>query len=143
MSASPASAVPAGPTPTALRLVCRGATLSASQASRVKPPCGLDGWSTDEAADVALLLGRVRDTPTLDDIATQIPDPSTLRPGTLVVVLGELEADHGLLGRLLGTKATAPRALRNSALLALGYERIGGAVDPKTGHDLAWGYVRP
>jgi hypothetical protein len=134
------------PKPVALRLA-RASPAAPARAARVTPPCGLSKWSEADDADVALLLGRPHPpaTPTLAEITAQIlaqADPSSLRPGTLVVVLGELEPMGALLGRLLRRKVRAARALRSSALLALGYERLGGGVDPRTGDDLAWGYVR-
>ena len=124
------------PSPTALRLVCR------TRGTRVSVPFGLPAWSDDEDADIGLLLdgapsGRA---PTVQEIAAQIPAPDALRPGTLVVVLGDLPPGRVLLGRWLGTHAHASRAARCSALLALGYEHLGGGVDPQSGHDLAWGY---
>ncbi len=126
------------PRPTALRLVCR------TRGARLSPPLGLARWSDDEDADVALLLDGARSghTPTLPEIAAQLPDPAALRVGTLLVVLGDLEPGRLLLGRWLGSRAHAPRAARCAALLALGYERLGGGIDPRSGQDLAWGYVR-
>jgi hypothetical protein len=135
MSAMPSAPLPS---PTALRLVCL------SRGTRVSPPLGLAAWSEDERADLALLLDgpRAGPTPTLPETAAQIPDPGSLRSGTLLVVLGDLPPGRALLGRWLGPRAHVPRAVRCSALLALGYERLGGGVDPRSGQDLAWGYVR-
>jgi len=126
------------PTPGALRLLGR------ARPGRVRPPLGLASWAGD-AVDVAILLPRppADRSASLDEIAAEIPEPSTLAPGTLVLVLGEVEPPETLLGRWLGGKKVVPRADRCSALLARGYERIGGGVDVATGHDLAWGYVRP
>jgi hypothetical protein len=122
------------PTAAALRLVSR------PTGARVKPPLGLTRWS-DDATDIALLLAHpnASDTPTLAEVADALPDPSTLTPGALVIVLGEL-APRGPLG-WLGSRVRVPRHVRSSALLAKGYTSIGGAVDPKTGGDLAWGYA--
>jgi hypothetical protein len=124
------------PSPAALRLVSR------AEAPKLKPPMGLARWDAD-ANDRALLLDRpsTGDAPTLEEVAAQIPLPGTLTAGTMVVVLGDAAPASALLGRLLGARVRIPRHLRASALLAAGYTRIGGAVDPKTGNDLAWGYA--
>ncbi len=128
------------PSPTALRLVRTGGGPSSAA-----PPFGLKGWSDADDADVALLLARPRnpDVPTLAEIAAQVPLATTLRPGTLLVVLGDFEAGTGLLGRLLGGNAKAPRVLRCTALLAQGYTRLGAATDPSSRQELTWGVYAP
>jgi hypothetical protein len=73
-------------------------------------------------------------------IAEQIPDPDTLRAGTLVVILGDVARDQSWVGRLFhGTRVL--RSIRSSALLSRGYVRLGAGTDPQSGQDLAWGYV--
>jgi hypothetical protein len=76
-------------------------------------------------------------------IASQIPHARELRPGTLVMVAEEADGgDAGLLGRFLKSRrAHVARAIRCSALLARGYTRLGGAEDPKSRTDLAWGFA--
>jgi hypothetical protein len=94
---------------------------------------------------VAVLLDRPASgaSPTLDEVVDQLPPPSTLAAGTLVIVLGDAAPSGALLGRWLGGRVRIPRHLRSSALLALGYTRLGGGVDGVGGkrRDLAWGYV--
>jgi hypothetical protein len=130
------------PKPRALRLV---PAPSGAQV-RLPVPCGLAAWSDADDADIAIVLTRGEaDLPTLEETVAQLPEPETLPEGRLVVVLGELRPSTSLTARLerwLGsTKARVPRALRTSALLARGYERLGAGKD-QVGHDLAWGYVR-
>jgi hypothetical protein len=123
------------PTPAALRTV-------SGKSVRVAPPFGLAGWSETPEGDLAVVLRSPGSaTPTLADVAAQVPDSATLPPGTLLVILGELEPSGALLARWLGRNVRVARALRTSTLLAFGYERLGGGVDPASGHDLAWGYV--
>jgi hypothetical protein len=133
------TAFPGPPLPavSALRLVAKATK------PRIKVPFGLTTWSTEPAAAVAVLLRRTPfgDSPSLGEIVPQLPAPSTLAPGSLVVIFGELEPHGAILGRWLGSKGSTPRADRCSALLALGYERIGGGVDAKTLQDLAWGFT--
>jgi len=124
------------PTPSRMRLVARARGL------KVKPPFGLAQWDAD-ADDRAVVLDRPPsgDVPTLEAIAAQLPLPATLPGGALLVVLGDAAPPDALLGRLLGGRLRIARHLRASVLLALGYTRIGGYVDPRTGVDLAWGYA--
>lgn len=132
MSAS----APPLPGPAALRLLSRG------PGSHVKPPLGLARWD-DAARDVALLLDRPPRgvAPRVDEIVAQLPLPSTLEAGALIVILGDVASPGALLGRWLGARVRVPRHRRSSALLARGYVRLGGGVDPKNGSDLAWAYV--
>jgi hypothetical protein len=75
-------------------------------------------------------------------VAAQIPEPATLASRAAVVVLGATARKGGRLARWLGPRAVVvPRALRCTALLARGYVRIGGGIDPDTGADLAWGWA--
>jgi hypothetical protein len=130
------------PKPATLRLVDGDA--------RLTPPCGVASWSLAEDADLVVVASGA----SLDLVAARLPRPETLRPGTLVLLIGAASAGGGRgggtaggLGSFLGrwgraTTARSPRALRTSALLAAGYERLGGGVDPTSGHDLAWGYAK-
>ncbi len=130
--------LPPLPTPARLRLVAADRTL----ASRVRPPLGLRAFSDEDDADVALVLRRTDAPPAPDEIAGQVPPPAQLRGGTLLVVLPELAPAATLLGRLFSPRVLVSRAARSSALLAVGYTRLGGGVDAK-GRDLAWGYAPP
>jgi hypothetical protein len=72
-----------------------------------------------------------------------LPDPSTLDPGQLVIVLPDLVGEKSLASSVLsvlGRKKVVPRAVRCSALVARGYVRVGAGVDPATKEDLAWGF---
>jgi hypothetical protein len=127
------------PSPKALRLVCRGARPS------LKVPFGLT-WSTDETADVAVVLQRASvggeaGEPMVSEIREQLPRPESLANGTLVLVLADLGSQNPIL-RILAPKARVGRAARATALLAAGYTELGGGVDRKTGHDLVWGTAR-
>jgi hypothetical protein len=102
------------------------------------PPLGLTAWSDSSARDVAILLDRAA---TVDEVAEQIPRASERPAGSLVVVLGELASSGARLARWLRPRARVERSLRSTALLARGYERLGGALDSKTGIDVAWGYA--
>jgi hypothetical protein len=87
--------------------------------------------SAKEAADVA-------------SVARALPDPTTLDPGTKVIVLGALKEAPSLASRLLSAfgraKTDVPRVLRCTALVARGYVRVGAAEDAN-GRDLAFGHV--
>jgi hypothetical protein len=128
------------PKPASLRRV------SKAPSPRASPPLGVGAWSGEDAEGVVVVLtppglGR---TPTIEEAVLEVPPPSSLAGGTLVVVLPHLETGQGLLGRLLSRrrgKTLVARSVRCGALLLSGYERIGGGVDPKEGDDLAWGYA--
>jgi hypothetical protein len=120
------------PTP---RLPAAPTSLRLRGPSGIRPPLGLARFS-DEAVDLAVALGSAHD---LDDVVRQIPPCESLPGGALVVVLEDLGEAHGGIARWLRPKGHAPAPLRASALLARGYERIGGGVDPKTGQSLVWG----
>lgn len=87
--------------------------------------------STKEAADVV-------------SVARALPDPSSLEPGTKVIVLGEPKEAPSFASRLLSAfgrgKNDVPRVLRCTALVARGYVRVGASED-KNGRDLAFGHV--
>jgi hypothetical protein len=105
-------------------------------APRAKPPFGLKEW-TEEANAFAVALGASSED--VASIARQIPAASSVAPGTLVVVLGEAAPGDGLFARFRGATKIA-RARRGSALLARGWVRVGGGVDPVSGSDLAWAW---
>jgi len=125
------------PRPTALRLVSR------TEGAKTKPPLGVSSWTDDPNAAVALLLARSAGAVgmTVEEVARQLPLPTTLAPGTLVLVLGVLAPNRSGIGRWLEPTIRIPRYLRGSALLAAGYARLGGGTDPLGGGDLAWGYA--
>lgn len=119
------------PAPPSLRLVFQGERPS------LKVPFGLRAWGKDEDPDVVVLLERAAGSVELSerDILSQLP--TTMSPGALCVLLGELRPE-GLLG-FLAPRAKVGRAARATALLAAGYTQLGGGVDAKTGQDLVWG----
>ncbi len=133
------------PEVSALRLV-RAASRSWRPPS---PPFGLASWSLAEDAPLAILLdtdGTSEARPRvalhqLETLAAQIPLADGLPAGSLVVVLGEADAPGGMLARVTRGRARVSRSTRATALLARGYARIGAAVDPESGQDLAWGYA--
>jgi hypothetical protein len=126
------------PSPSSLRLLFRGTRPS------LKPPFGLAAWSDDEAADIVVALEHAKvggDTgePLAGEILPQLPVCETLRRGALVIVLADVGASSGFL-RFLVPRAKVSRAARAAALLAAGYVQLGGGLEPKSGHDLVWGY---
>ena len=140
------------PEVTALRLV----RVSSRTGRAPSPPLGLRSWSLAEDASLAILLdaedgtsqappGRgLRQAGTSSSVpfwAAQIPLAEELPGGCLVMVLGEADAPRGVLARVTRKRPRVPRSVRATALLARGYARIGAALDPKTGQDLAWGYA--
>jgi hypothetical protein len=72
-------------------------------------------------------------------VTSQLPDPTALVPGQLVVVLPRGAPAEEWLGRLVAKRSWAAGATRATALLALGYCRIGAGVDPASRLDLVWG----
>jgi hypothetical protein len=101
----------------------------------VTPPSRESACTVSLAAEHAASLAAARDA---------LPDPATLEPGSLVVVLPALAGEKSLASSVLsafGRKKIAPRAVRCSALVARGYVRVGAGVDPTTKEDLAWGYA--
>jgi hypothetical protein len=122
------------PSPATVRLV--GAPASRA----LRPPLGIRAWSNEGAAVAVCLPRASAEARDVDSIAGHLPDPATLPPGTLVVVLADVAPHPMLLGRLLASSPRVGRELRTSALLARGYARLGGGVDAR-GQDLAWGYA--
>lgn len=136
-------ALPPGPPPR-IRLV------RASPRSTRPPavPFGLASFDPEASEAIAVVLDVPGDWPAsgygdVARVAAQIPDAASLAPGALVLVLAD--ADGGppsLLGRFLKLRrARVARAIRGSALLALGFTRIGAGVDPQTALDLVWAYA--
>ena len=129
------------PLPKTLRLIC-------ARPLRGKPPpvpFGLH-WSEAAGGGVGVVLDLPEAWPSsgfgdVGAIAAQLPDPASLAPGQLVVVLPRGAPKSAWLGRLPGRRAWAAGAVRGSALLARGYLGIGAAVDPKTRMDLVWAYA--
>lgn len=74
-----------------------------------------------------------------------LPDPSALEPGTLVIVGAEARTTERSLMRsvlgALGRKQSVPRSARCTALVVRGYIRVGAGIDPDTDADLCWGYA--
>jgi hypothetical protein len=92
---------------------------------------------------VVLLDASGGDLANLAAVAAQIPSAETLVSATPVMVLGEAAAPGPGWSRLFGLgRPKVARALRCGALLVRGYVNIGGALDPATGSDIAWGWSR-
>jgi hypothetical protein len=78
-------------------------------------------------------------------VAAQLPDPKELPDGALVLVHESGRPPTTLWGRLAQagrfwrSLPTAHRAVRCTALLALGYRDVGVARDPRTQEEIAWG----
>jgi hypothetical protein len=126
------------PRPDAIRLWTR-----ATLATPPSPPLGLRSWSLEAAALVVLLDASGGDLANLAAVAAQIPSAETLASATPVMVLGEAAAPGRSWSRLFGLgRPKVARALRCGALLVRGYVNIGGALDPATGSDIAWGWSR-
>ena len=106
------------------------------------PPLGLRGFD-ERAADVAVFLDldpAASDRAQVDLAAAQIPAAAEIARGRVVIVLPERAVPTGILARLFGGgRASIPRAVRATALLARGYGGIAAALDPKTDLDLVWG----
>ncbi len=118
----------------ALRLIA-----PTSRATVPKPPLGLAGWS-DTADAIAILLDTAGDADPrgIAGVAAQLPEASTLPPGTPVFVLGTAAAVRSFW-RPFARGAAIPRASRCTALLARGYVDIGA--EEVDGDDLAWGHA--
>lgn len=83
-----------------------------------------EGWPSDGFGTVAELMQL-------------LPEPSELSPGAWIVVSPSPPADTSL-ARFFRRKPRAHLAVRCAALLAKGYEHVGGGKD-KRGNELAWG----
>jgi hypothetical protein len=117
-----------------LRLIGR-----ASRAALPRPPLGLAAWSA--AADaIAVLVNAATDADvhSVAGVAAQLPEASTLPPGTPVFVLGTAAAVRSFW-RPFARGVPIPRASRCTALLARGYIDIGA--EEVDGDDLAWGHA--
>lgn len=96
-----------------------------------------------DAVRVTVTEGDARDASTL---AAALPDPSSLPPGTRVIVAADAASSRSFAGRLFATLARTqgiPRVVRCTALLLRGYDEVGGGLDPETSADLAWGRRAP
>lgn len=99
---------------------------------------------SNEARAAARTVSLGDDATTVARIMEMLPAPSSLEPGTLVLVPGQSTSHARSLVKsvlaVFGRTKTVPRALRCSALLARGYVDVGAAEDDA--HvDLAWGRV--
>jgi hypothetical protein len=83
-------------------------------------------WPADGLGPIATLIA-------------QLPDPTDLPKGALVVVHAGARPAGGLSRWLGFTRKNAHRAVRCTALLARGFKGIGAAVDPQTSEELTWG----
>jgi hypothetical protein len=92
------------------------------------------GWPADGLGPVATIL-------------SQLPDPTELSAGALVVVRDAEKPPHGFRRLVRGVQTLwrklprAHAAVRCTALLARGYRDIGSRLDPRTGEALVWGFV--
>ena len=96
-----------------------------------------------DADAIAIVLGPA-DASSPAAIARILPEPSTLEPGTLVVVLPNVIEPPSLTSRLrsaFGRGPVAPRAVRASALVSRGYINVAAGLDPASRSDLVWGYA--
>jgi hypothetical protein len=137
---SPVILLPSPP-PRALRLACVRPV-----GRPPRPPFGLSAWTEASDACIGVLLDLPDAWPTsgfgeADVVARQLPDPTSLSAGQLVVVLPRGAPAGEWLSRLLGKRAWAAGAIRATALLARGYRRIGAGFDPVSHYDLVWGYA--
>jgi hypothetical protein len=121
------------PRPDAIRLLTR-----ARAGKPPKPPLGLRAWSPEAAAIALLLDARTGDPRGVHEVVAQVPQASTLAPGTILIVLGTA-ANERPFWRLFARGVEVPRAVRCSALVARGYVDVGGGRDESSGGDLAWG----
>lgn len=121
------TASPAFPKPSSLRVVGAGG-------SAFKGPAPFGASLKDDGAGVLVVLGDVR---TPQEVALAVPPG--LPKGTLVV-LPPTAHKKGFFASL-GGRATIPRELRASALLAYGCVGIAAGTDPSSALDLVWGVV--
>jgi hypothetical protein len=136
----PAKVFPLHPLPRALRLSCRRAFGKAP-----RPPFGLEAWSESDDAGICILLDLPASWPSSgfgdpEVVLEQVPDPRSLAPGQIVVVLGRGAPRPEWLGRLLAKRTWVSPATRATALLSGRYQRIGAGLDPQTRSDIVWGY---
>lgn len=108
-----------------------------------RPPFGLRAWSGGPGACVAVLLDVPLEWPgsgfgDVGLVAAQLPDPASLEPAQLVVVLPRSASNGPWLTRLIHRPAWIAGAIRSSALLARGYVGISAGFDPRSRQDLVW-----
>ena len=103
-------------------------------------PLGATFLPEAEARAVALGPADVRDVAA---VARALPDPESLGPDVLVVVLPSVIEPPSIGNRLravLGRGRVVSRALRASALVSRGYVRVAAGIDGETRTDLVWGF---
>jgi hypothetical protein len=71
-------------------------------------------------------------------VASQLPDPASLDPAQILVVLPRSAFTGPWLARLIHRPAWIAGAVRASALLARGYMGISAGFDPRGRQDLVW-----
>jgi hypothetical protein len=101
-------------------------------------PFGHGAWSNDEPAQAVVVA--LEPSEDIAVLAAQLPDPASLAPRTLLVVLAG-EPPRGLIGRLFARSATISRRARAAALLVRGYVEIAAGNDAARDLDLVWGYT--
>ncbi|HSO39869.1 MAG TPA: hypothetical protein VLT33_45390 [Labilithrix sp.] len=139
MSAGPIAHDPGAPPPRVKTLRLVGPAAGHAR-GRFVAPLGATFLPDAEAQAVALGPADVAD---VASVARALPDPDSLGPGVLVVVLPNVVEPPSLGGRLLavlGRGRTVSRALRSSALVSRGYVRVAAGIDVETRTDLVWGF---
>jgi len=92
------------------------------------------GWPSDGFGAIAIIAG-------------QLPDPKELPDGAVVLVREAARPPRTWWARLIASaqvwrrRPTAHRAVRCTALLALGYRDVSIGHDPRTAEAVAWGVV--
>jgi hypothetical protein len=105
--------------------------------SQARAPFGLARLTDDGEAWLVALT----DAHSVAAAAAELPLPSALDPGTLMVILPHAPAQGGLLS-LFSSGRSASRSVRAGALLVRGYVELGACIDPHTKLDLVWGRAR-
>jgi hypothetical protein len=88
-------------------------------------------WAPDGIGPIAALIA-------------QLPDPSSLPTGGLIVVRDSGPPSRGIrrlvhaIGGLWKKPRRAHASVRCTALLARGYREIAASTDPRTGEELVW-----
>ena len=121
----------------ALRLVGPAAT---NARGRLVAPLGATFRSDVAARAVALGPSDAGDVAA---VARALPDPDSLGPDVLVVVLPSVIEPPSIGNRLLavlGRGRVVSRALRASALVSRGYVRVAAGIDGEARTDLVWGF---
>lgn len=95
----------------------------------------------DVADDGEAWLVALTNAESVAAAAAELPNPSSLAPGTLLVILPEAPTRGGLFS-LFSSGRAASRSVRTGALLVKGYVDLGACIDPHTRQDLVWGRAR-